>query len=1169
MGKRIISIHLLLLALLAVFGPGCDRRDNDWDVYQPNLKQVLVMADTLRIGEGANTSTFSVSLGMVPSDTVQIHLFNANNQITMVPDTLIFAPVDDQWAEPRVVTVEAIDDDITEGIHLDSITMLAFSRDAAYDGQTGEEAVPVIIVDNDTVAVLISETSLTLVESEAGIVRETYRVRLTSEPEASVIFNTTVVPAEPSLHVEPSVLTFDASNWNQDQEIVLWIELDEIDNDDLVLNIEHSSVSDDPQYGPGLSIPSLLVTTYDFTLPPIARLHFVSGNDLFENDILAPVWVNITLDRPSVDPVRLLMISVDGTATGGTDFVTVNTDVVFIPGDPLTQNLSVHALEDLEIEPRESFEIYIQPVEHVIIGEDDRLAINVIDNDLTPLTLTVTNAPEDSGSAEFLVSIPFAETVPISFTFSTSDGTALAGQDYETHNATYVLEPGVTQRIIPVVLNADVYHEVDETFTASLSAISINANWSDPPTVCTILNDDPQLVTLNDVQFNEIDGHAVFTLNLLAPYIMDVNLEVTTRDGDGAAPVAGQLDAIGGSDFTSFTNQAWVIPAGAISADFLVPLNNDTAAESLSEYFRLEIVNADQPLFTGVMATCTLVDDDQPCLLVTDVGAMESAGQVVFIVELRDALLNPVVSSADVIFKVETADQTAQAGIDYTTVSQTVTIAAGSSSINVPVTLLDDGHDDDNETFVFTLSEMVNAGQSCGTDDAFCTLTDDEYPSLNLQAAVIRLNEGSVWQFTVLLTTPRQDETTYSLDMFAGSSQGDGLDYSFLSAGVHTIPAMSTQVSFTVSFLDDQLADESDEIIRANLSGANVALGVMDLEAIIIDAPELSIGSAAANEGETAIFDVFLDAPSTADIQFNLQFANDTATMGADFDNTATGPYTFPAGQVATTVPVDFYAGDGGDAATEVFVITVVDPVNATVSADNSGLGTITDMDPPILSWSGNATGLEGDNVNFTLDLSWSSEVEVEFMVNFIDGSAARAGIDYDDSFIGPFVVPAGATSYTVPVPAVADGGPELTFEDFTIMLNSPVNSVLGMPISATGFVEDGDQPELTIPVGATAVEGNALQFTIHLSEQTIVPVFFHLEYDYGSTQGSSDFIAPTTGVFSMMPGTVDTTVTIFTVEDTVHENQEAFILRLAEGTTNCVRAIPYEANGVINDDDP
>jgi len=1159
---------ILLVGVLAVLALGCDRRDNDWDTFEPDLKQVAVVTDTLRIGEGSAAATFAVSLGMVPADTVVVHVFSNNDQVVLTPDILTFVPVDDSWAEPRNISVAAVDDAIREGDHDDFVTILSQSPDASYTNQTGSGAVPVLIADNDTIGIVISESSLTLVESEAGIVRETYRVHMTSEPVSEVTVQTTVVPAEPSLHVEPEFLTFDATNWNQNQEIVLWIELDEIDNDDLVVTIEHDATSDDPNYGPELEIPSLVVTTYDFTLPPIARLHLVSGGILFENDPAAVVEVQVVLDRPSMENVRVHLGSVDGTAAGGIDFVTHSQELIFYPGQPLTQLSTVVVLDDAEIEPTEHLEMLITPLEHVIIGEDDRVTLSVVDNDLTPLTLSVNNVNEDDGAANFVVSIPFAETVPISFTFSTADGTAIAGEDYVALNQTFVLEPGVTQRTIPVVLNADVFYEVDETFTAGLSAISDNAVWNDPPTECTILNDELQAITFDDVVFNENDGNAIFRIEMLNPFIDAMNLTVSTRNGDGLNPAGSQVDAIGGFDFTSVTDQAWTIAANTTSSEFLVPITGDIDAESLHEYFQLEITAADHSIFTGSVATCTLVDDDQPCLLVSDVAAVESDGTVVFSIELRDESLNPVTSSADVTVLVETADQTAEADMDYTPVSHVFTIMAGQGTLSVPVILLDDIHDDDNETFVLTLSEMTNAGGSCGTDDAFCTLADNEFPSLNLQAAVTTLNEGSVWEFTVLLTTPRQEETTYYLDLLAGTSQGSGVDYTFSGLGTHTIAAMATEVSFTVPFLDDQLADEVDEIIRANISNANVALGVVDLEATIVDAPELSIGSASADEGQTAIFDVFLDAPSTADVQFNLQFADDTATMGADFNIAATGPYTFLAGEVATTVPVEIYGGDGGDAATEIFVITVVIPTNATVSADNSGLGTITDMDPPILSLAGDATGLEGENVEFVVDMSWSSEVDIMFNVDFIDGTAVRAGIDYDDSFAGPYVIPALATSFTIAVPAIADGGPEWTLEDFNIMLNTPVNAVLGMPISATGYVQDADQPMLTIPMGAIATEGDDLQFTVHLSEQTIVPVFFRLEYDQGSTNGASDFVAPSTALLSMMPGTVDTTITISTVEDLVHENQEAFILQLAANPNNAILGTPHENNGVINDDD-
>ena len=121
--------------------------------------------------------------------------------------------------------------------------------------------------------------------------------------------------------------------------------------------------------------------------------------------------------------------------------------------------------------------------------------------------------------------------------------------------------------------------------------------------------------------------------------------------------------------------------------------------------------------------------------------------------------------------------------------------------------------------------------------DAFCAITDDEFPSINLGAVLARANEGSTIVFTVSLTTPRQSATTFSLTLLPGTSQGAGVDYSFAQNGAQTIPPFTSSISFTVPLLDDQLAGEIDEVLRATIANANVALGVTGLDLTIVDAP--------------------------------------------------------------------------------------------------------------------------------------------------------------------------------------------------------------------------------------------------------------------------------------------------------------------------------------------
>jgi hypothetical protein len=526
-----------------------------------------------------------------------------------------------------------------------------------------------------------------------------------------------------------------------------------------------------------------------------------------------------------------------------------------------------------------------------------------------------------------------------------------------------------------------------------------------------------------------------------------------------------------------------------------------------------------------------------------------------------------VTSSADVFIQVDTMDQTATGGDDYDAVSSLLTIPNGSHSITVPVVINDDPHDDDNETFVLLMTGHVNAVGNCDEEPPFATIVDDEFPSINIESVATVLNEGSVFTFNISLTTQRQTVTTFDLDLLAGNSDGESVDYSFSDIGPQTIPAFTDFVTFTVPFLDDQLEAEPDEVIEVTIDNANCALGVVSMNATIVDAPELSITGDSVLEGETCYFTVTADAASTADMTFSVQHSSGTAITGIDFSDADTGPFTIPAGDTTIQVAVPTVAADGGDNALEEFYLTLITPVNATNSPFNSATGQITDGDPPELTWAGTSSAVEGDDIIFTVNLSWLSTANVEFSVTYTDGTAARLGIDYDDSATGPFVIPPGNLTYQVAVPTTVDGLPELSSEDFTITMHTPVNATLGAPTFTTGYVLDGDQPELNFQADQVAVEGGTLTFVVELSTVTTVPVFFDVEYDNGSTQGAGDFDASNVGPFSIAAGSTTATVTVGTVDDAVLEGVESFIIRVAN-PVNAVQGAGFEASGTINDND-
>lgn len=1165
-----LSPLLLVVGLLLIVITACDRQDNDWGAFDPAQKILTVEADTMSLAEGGMAQTFRLSLPMVPSDTVRVLIAADNAQIEAEPDTVLFVPIDDDWTIPRVVAVSAADDLIDEGLHEATVSVLAVSADADYDGQGGAGMVPVTITDNDHAGVQVSETDLTLVESQGGTLTEVYRVQLLSQPLAAVTVTANATPSEPSFHFEPASLIFTPENWQTDQVIRIWAELDQVDADNMNLVVQHASASSDPNYDAGLVVPAVNVTVLDNTMAPTASLSLGSRGvtTLLESGATVSLDVVITLNRASALPVTVHLATRDGSATGGEDFQILDQDVVFLPDGPLSQAFDVVSLDDDLMEDPEDFQVIISAVDNVLVGENNRLDLSLVDDDQITLSVNGVDVNEDDGSASFVVTIPFAVPLPVDFFLTTADGTATAATDYETVAANFSIEPGQTQRVVPVVVLADAAYESDEDLSASLGGLSGNAVWDGVPGRVVIINDDPQAITFANFEVVEGEPFADFIIELDAPFNDPVDLTIITVNGDGQGSITGPEDALGGQDFTTVSNEIWTLAAGETRHRYRVPVTADSAAEAEREHFRLRVESASRPEFVGLTARCTILDADQPQIAVSDDNVRESDPSAEFVVSVLNQAGNPVLSLADISFDYTTVDQTASGDLDYATTSGTAIIPAGSPSVTLTVPILDDAHDDDNEVFVLHLTDPVNATILDDGSAPFCLIADNEFPSINLGQTSAVENEGSVHEFTVFLTTQRQDPTGFVLSLSAGNSDGPGVDYSFSGAGYQVIPPFTSSLTFQVPYLDDHLAGEADEVLQAQLGNADVALGVTLLDMTIADAPALNIQPDAASEGSDLEFAVLLTAPSTAEITFSAQYSSGTANVLEDINNSNAGPFTIPAGVTAMTIVTPTIAGDGGDEAVEDFVITMINPVNATLGAFNSATGLITDGDPPALNLAADATAIEGEDVVFTVTLSWTSGADVEFSVTFSDGSAAGANIDFDDFDTGPFVIPAGSLSTTVAVPTVATDGPERAVEDFTIALSNPANGVLGATTSATGFIQDGDQPALTLPAGDSVTEGGILNFTVHLNPPTIVPVFFDLIFGDGSTQGAVDYLPSSTGPFSMLPGTTDTTITVLTIDDGLFENTEQFVVRVGPTPTNAVVGLPYQANGIIVDND-
>jgi Calx-beta domain-containing protein/virulence factor lipase-like protein len=118
--------------------------------------------------------------------------------------------------------------------------------------------------------------------------------------------------------------------------------------------------------------------------------------------------------------------------------------------------------------------------------------LNFIANDLPIITIANASVTEGDGGIRtltFTVALSRDSLQPVSVHYSTADGTAKAGEDYETASGTLVFAPGETTKTITIIITGDPTKEDKESFFVELSQAD-NAVLLDGTGVGTIFDDD-------------------------------------------------------------------------------------------------------------------------------------------------------------------------------------------------------------------------------------------------------------------------------------------------------------------------------------------------------------------------------------------------------------------------------------------------------------------------------------------------------------------------------------------------------------------------------------------------------------------------------------------------------------------------------------------------------
>lgn len=382
----------------------------------------------------------------------------------------------------------------------------------------------------------------------------------------------------------------------------------------------------------------------------------------------------------------------------------------------------------------------------------------------------VSTAEGDSGSTEVIFTVSRSGSSAgdlnesASISFSTQDGTATS-LDNDYQELTGVLDFSADAHAIEqtqtvtILVNSDSLSEGNETFHVLLSNNSNGTTISDAAGTATILNDDPNTISINDVTASENETFT-FEISLSQVAGSDITFLVNTV-----------TDTADNTDYTFLANKKVTLHVGELSTQVSIHVHDDDNQEE-DELFSLVLSNLqidDAPLPDNVSVTKdtgqgTIVNDDSlPGSFISISSEKIIEGDLNHRDLLKFYITRTGNTAGDLNFDTtvdfNTINGTAEAGEDYQSISNTVTFAASSTAITqtayVNVYVYGDFQNENTETVIGRLSNPTGGSQFKGGTET-------------LEATGVIMNDDTDFEF----------QESFSADPIYANHSGDQFGHS-------------------------------------------------------------------------------------------------------------------------------------------------------------------------------------------------------------------------------------------------------------------------------------------------------------------------------------------------------------------------------------------------------
>jgi hypothetical protein len=313
----------------------------------------------------------------------------------------------------------------------------------------------------------------------------------------------------------------------------------------------------------------------------------------------------VTLSASSTKTVAASFYAAPQDALRFSDFEPTQGRVTFAPG-VTSRTVTVQVKGDTLDEFDETFLVLLaHPLNAKVVA---RGRGTILDDDPPPAAsigdVAVSEGDAGTKSATFIVSLSAASGKPITISYATADGSAVAGTDYQAATGTVTFSPGQTTRPLSVPLIGDTGIEPDETFFVNLTN-PVNVTLADAQGQAVIQDDDTVRLQFSQATYPASEGaHSVtVTVTRAGGLPLSVAVDYATSDGT-ATERKDYAAALGTLRFA----------AGETSNTFDLLITDDAFREQ-DETINLTLSNPTGGALLGTPQTATVViaaDDNPP-----------------------------------------------------------------------------------------------------------------------------------------------------------------------------------------------------------------------------------------------------------------------------------------------------------------------------------------------------------------------------------------------------------------------------------------------------------------------------------------------------------------------------------------------------------------------------